>query len=47
MSDSKPPKPKPMPTTSLPDRHDPKDWSDMNMKKGVTFGQMQVTNGRK
>lgn len=36
MSDTKPPSPKPMPTTSLPDRHDPKEWSDMDMRKGMS-----------
>lgn len=39
--------PKPMPTTGLPDRRDPNARSDMDMKAGVTFGQMHVTNGRK
>lgn len=45
---SKCPTPKPMPTTGMPDRVDtrsvPSDYTDM--KKGVTFGKMQVTNGR-
>lgn len=43
---NKPPLPKPMPKTSMPDRLDPNARSDMDMKKGVTFGKMQVTNGK-
>lgn len=45
MSD-KPPSPKPMPITGMPDRNQPLPRSDMDMKKGVTFGKMQVTNGK-
>lgn len=43
---TKQPTPKPMPVTSMPDRRDPNARSDMDMKDGVTFGKMQVTNGR-
>ncbi len=45
---SKPPCPKPMPVTSMPDRVQPNQRSDYDqMKAGVKFGKMQVTNGRK
>ena len=38
----------PMPTTSMPDRHDPDDWSDMNMKKGISSqGESDYTKVRK
>ena len=38
---------RPMPTTGMPDRVDPRDQpSPINLKAGATFGKMQVTNGR-
>lgn len=47
MAETKPPSPKPMPITSMPDRAQP-NQTDMNMKAGMTtMGKMQVTNGRK
>ena len=49
MADSKPPKPKPMPTTSMPDRVDPNDRRDYDqMKAGITTtGNMNWTGGKK
>ena len=45
---NKPPSPKPMPTTGMPDRLDPNARSDMDMKRGVTStGTSSITNGRK
>jgi hypothetical protein len=35
MSDSKPPRIKPMPVTSMPDRVDPNDQRDMSLKAGM------------
>jgi hypothetical protein len=47
MGNTKPPSPKPMPVTSMPDRNQPNQRSDYDqMKAGVTFGKMQVTNGK-
>lgn len=40
------PTPKPMPTTAMPDRVTPGAHSDLDMRKGVKFGKMQVTNGK-
>lgn len=45
MSESKPPLPKPMPVTSMPDRAD-KEWSDMNMKKGISSSREVKLGGK-
>ena len=38
--------PKPMPTTGMPDRNDPNNQRDMELKAGIKGGKMVVNPGK-
>jgi hypothetical protein len=38
--------PKPMPVTSMPDRVDPRDQRDMELKAGIRGGKLIVNPGK-